>query len=308
MTSRARRMILLTAAALCVGGLGLVFRIHLATAELEARRSAAREHAVRLAARLHVAKQTTVSAPPPSAVRVAPSSKPAGEAPKPAKAPPGLMDIAGDNPRVLNLWIASRRSLIQRQYGLLMQSLQLAPAQRERFKDIMAAEVARGTDIAVAAQAKGLARDDPLIKSLYADSRTQTESGLRDLLGQTGFRAYQEFERSLPVRGFVDGFAMQVASTEPLTLRQTEQLAAALIAANSSFQKGERADPATVDWAAVDAAAQQFLSPAQYAAWKLGTAHNEFGGSRLYRELDQELEKAYRAARASDPAPKATGG
>jgi hypothetical protein len=93
---------------------------------------------------------------------------------------------------------------------------------------------------------------------------------------------------------------VQMAKSEPITPHQAEQLAQALIAASPTFRKGLPADPATVDWAAVDGAARGFLTPAQFVAWQQGIAHNPYGGSRA----NLELRKIYDAALAKTQPPK----
>jgi hypothetical protein len=202
------------------------------------------------------------------------------------------MDIARDDPEVLNLWIANQRSRMQQTYGVLMEQLGLTPAQREKFKDILTADAARGTDIGATASAKGLGFDDPVVKALRAESQQQAEAELAALLGEQGLNAYRDYERTTPVRGFVEGFAVQVASTAPLTRNQADQLATALIAATPVAKPDDRPDPVDVDWAKVDAAAEKFLSPTQFAAWKLGVAHNKFGSTRA----EQDFLKVYRSA------------
>lgn len=167
--------------------------------------------------------------------------------------------------------------------------------QHDKFKDIVAAEVARETDITAAAKAQGLEFNDPVIKKLADDSQKQMETELLAVLGEKNFQAYQEFDRTASARGFVGGFAVQMAMTEPLTPTQGEQLAKALIAAAPAAEIGRHVDPGKVNWSMVDRRAEQFLSPTQLAAWKLGAAHNPAGGSRL----DHELKKAYDTAIAN---------
>jgi hypothetical protein len=89
---------------------------------------------------------------------------------------------------------------------------------------------------------------------------------------------------------------------EPLTAAQAEQLAQALIAATPTAENSRNLDATKVNWSMVDRAAEQFLSPTQFAAWKLGVAQNMGGGSRL----DLELKKVYDAAKAN--MPKTSGG
>jgi hypothetical protein len=162
---------------------------------------------------------------------------------------------------------------------------------------VMAAEVARGSDIGAAAKEQGLDFNDPVIKKLNVDSHQQMETDLAALLGEQDFGVYQDFERTVRVRGFVDGFAVQVASNTPLDPSQAEQLARALAAASPAYAHGGEADPATIDWTSVDRAAESFLTAAQFSAWKLGIAHNPDGGSRIELELRKALDAAIKPNR-----------
>lgn len=293
---RPRRVILVPAAVVCVGLLWLAREKHRVRTDAETRLTQARQRETALRAELEIARKTVVPEP---ASPVATPPIPAAEAPKPPAAParkavPGLIDLARDNPDLWNQFVANSRAQLQQRYGMLFQNLNLTLEQREKFKVIHAAGVARSADIAAAGDTQQLGFDDPALKKLRDDAQKQTEAELMALLGEAGFRAYKDFDRGTQVRGFVDGFAVQMATSDPLTPGQAEQLSRALTAASPSFQQGAAADPKTLDWAAVDRAAEQFLSAAQYSTWKLGTAHNRYGGSRA----DLEFEQFLRAARA----------
>ena len=159
-------------------------------------------------------------------------------------------------------------------------------------REILAADIARGSDIGAAADAQGLSHTDPAIVALREQSDQQRTRELAELLGPAGFAAYERFQRAIPVRGFVDGLAEQLAWTAPLSGRQADELEQALADSSEAYRSGKAADPKTVEWERVDRAAERILSPGQLAVWQQGTAHNRFGGSRR----DQELETVYRRA------------
>ena len=280
----------------CLALLWFLFRTHATTAELETRLADAKHTRDRLGTALQQTEETlrptaTSSQSQQVDVPTPPSgSQPA--APAQAQRPPSFADLLRDNPQLAGQWVATRRAELQRRYGVMFQTLNLTLGQREKFKDIVAAKVARDTDLGAAAMAQGLDFDDPVIRKLADESRKQLDTELRAELGEKNFQAYQEFDRSIPLRGFVDGFAVQVAMTDPLTPAQATQLAEVLVAATPAAEPGHSLDPARVDWPIVDRRAAQFLSPTQLAAWKLGVAHNPAGGSRL----DHELKRAYDAA------------
>jgi hypothetical protein len=296
---RARTLLYLATSVAFLAVLWFIFRTHTTTTNLEARLVVAQHTRDRLGTELQHAKKTILL--PPASTKSGPAPVPTVPAdikpgtPGRAPRPPSTGDLLHDNPQLSNLWIAMQRSQLQQRYGVLFQALNLTPVQRDKFKDIIAAKVARQTDISAAAAAQGLEFNDPVIRKFADDSQKQMETELLAELGEKSFQAYQEFDRTAPLREFVGGFAVQMAMTEPLTPAQAEQLAKALIGATPAAEIGRYVDPGKVNWTVVDRAAEQFLSPTQFAAWKLGVAHNPAGGSRL----DQELKKAYDTAIAN---------
>jgi hypothetical protein len=199
------------------------------------------------------------------------------------------MDFARENPQLWNDFVQSKRAELGRLYLPLLLRLNLTPAQRDRFKDILAAEIARGADIGAAADAQKLPFNDPAITALREQSEKQRQRELGELLESAGFRAYEDFERALPVRGYVDGLATQLAARMPLTAAQADQLERALADANEAYRQGKRADPKEMNWQQADERVREILHPDQLAIWQLGTAHNRHGGSRR----DQELDRVY---------------
>lgn len=217
-------------------------------------------------------------------------------------APFSLMEAAERNPQLWNEFIASKRAELQGMYVSLFQQLNLAPGQRDAFKAILAAGIARSTDIGAAANAQKLAQDDPAIVALRAEAQRQVDGELAALLGEAGLAAYQDYKRTIGVRGYVTGFAVQLALSEPLRPAQAEQLARVLIDASPSYRQGGDAKPGEVEWERVDRAAQEFLTPTQLVQWKLGVANNRYGGSRA----DVEVKKIYDDAvtqRGGKPGP-----
>jgi len=296
---RPRTLLFLATSVAFLAVLWFIFRTQSTTTNLEARLVVAQHTRDRLSTELQHAKKKAPQ--PPASTKSEPVTVPTVPAdakpgtPGRAQRPASTMDLLHDNPQLSNLWIAAQRSELQRRYGVLFQTLNLTPVQHDKFKDIVAAKVARETDISAAAMAQGLEFNDPVIKKLADDSQKQMETELLAELGEKNFLAYQEFDRTASVRSFVGGFAVQMAMTEPLTPTQAEHLAKALISATPAAEPGRNLDPGKVNWSMVDRRAEQFLSPTQLAAWKLGATHNPAGGSRL----DHELKKAYDTAIAN---------
>jgi hypothetical protein len=262
--------------------------------ELEMRLSAASAQRAKLQTDLERARGAADTATKAASLAAKPVAPPPVEMPKPAAFPartraPGLLDLARDNPQLWNEFIASKRAELGQLYLPLAQRLHLTAEQREKLKDVFAADIARGSDIGAAAHAQGVSHDDPAIRALREQSAAQRRADLEALLGPTGYREFDRYDRAIPVRGYVDGLAVELAATAPLSSQQADLLERALAETNEAYRNGKQADPGEVDWEAVDRRAREILTPQQFAVWQQGFAHNMFGGSRH----DQELKKVY---------------
>lgn len=300
---RTRVIIFAVAAGLGAGLLWFGSRQHASTVQTKARLTELRYRIEELTAELRQAEKTTASvlgseknpAAPSTGVVPAPAPSP------PARRAPNIVELANDNPELMNLFVAHGRARLQRHYGALFRNLGLTASQREKFKDILTGLQSRYADMASAKLALELSNDDPALKKLEADSTRQMEAELTAAFGEAALTAYMDFERSLPARGYVEGFAVQIASSrEPLTPEQAEKLSQALLSASASYQAGAVANSEAIDWAAADRAAETFLTPSQLAAWKLGIAHNPLARSK---RMDAEFNKIYEAALAKFSPP-----
>lgn len=294
MNPRVRIGLVVTLAVVAIALMGVAWLAVRSRNELEMRLSAASAQRTKLQTDLERARGASDAALTTASL-VNPAPPPPAEIAKPAAAfpartrPPGLLDLARDNPQLWNEFIASKRAELGRLYLPLAQRLHLTPEQREKLKDVFAADVARGSDIGAAAQAQGLTQDDPTIVALREKAKEQRRADLKALLGAAGYREFELFERAIPVRGYVDGLAVELAATAPLSGQQADLLERALAETNESYRNGKHADPAAVDWESIDRRAREILTPQQFAVWQQGFAHNMFGGSRH----DQELKKVY---------------
>lgn len=289
------------AVALALGFLLLAWRSAQQRRALDESLSAAVARGAALRAALDRAARPPVAAPPaegrarPPAAAAAPAE---AKAPSKPTRPRSLRDLARDHPQLWNDFIQSKRVEFGRLYLPFFLRQTLAPPLQERFKDILAAELARGSDLAAAAAELGLEYSDPSIVALRRQAEDQRRRELAELLGDQGFREYEQFERTRRVRGFVDGLAPQLAELAPLSARQADQLTLALAESTAGFAQGGEADPGTVDWPAVDRRAGEILTPAQFAVWQRGVAHNTFSGSRRWLELEEAYRRAVQRRQA----------
>jgi hypothetical protein len=222
--------------------------------------------------------------------------------------PPGLIEMSRDHPGLWNAFIASQVAAANKRYGPLFLSLRLTPAQIEKFRAIQAAYGARGADIAAAGDTQNLSFEDPALVALRKQSEDQLAADRLALLGDAGYRQFQEYERTMPARGLAHGLATALAFSDPLSAQQAEQLTLALAQASPAYATGGAAQLSDIDWTAVDRSARTFLSPMQYAVWIRGDAHDPVSGSRSSIQLQTVYDRAVeqekvRGAAAGSPAP-----
>ena len=299
MNLRAPLVILVAVGAVTIGLLLVALNAHRALDVLNAKHAEASARQSQLRADLQRAKEvaadSAVAALPAPSPRPAASQLATAKPPLPPRTrPPGLLDFARGNPQLWNEFVQSKRAELGRLYLPVLQRLNFPRPQQERFKDIMAADIARGTDIGAAADAQGLAFTDPAITALREQSEQQRKRELTELFGPAGLREFEAYERALPVRGYVDGLATQLATAAPLTPHQADQLERVLAESNEAYRNGKRADPRLTDWAGADRRVRGILAPAQFEVWQLGTAHNPQGGSRRAQELQAVYDRAVR--------------
>jgi hypothetical protein len=295
MKTSTRKTIGRSALALAVGLGSVAFWAMRSKVATERRLMASRAEGERLSAAWRARQERAATSEATVDANVAAPVAPAAAA-KPAFPPrtlgPGLTDLARDNPQLWTEFIQAKRIEMGRFFLPVMQRLNLTPAQRERVKDILADELARGADINTAGNAQGLPFEDPALAKLRADSNAQRKRELTDVLGTAGLKEFEDFERATPLRGAVNGFAVQVARSAPLTSQQADQLERALAQANAAYQRGEHGLAEAVDWDEADRSARAILTPQQFEIWKLGVAHNSFGGARIEQELHRVYDRA----------------
>lgn len=307
MSPRPSVIICLAATAVAIGGGVAGFIAHASRLRLEQQLAAAQaQRAGLLAIKAPAPAAKDRASMPPAGLAGAGSAAPATAAATPTalpprKRPPGLTDLARNYPELWNEFARSKRAELGRLYLPVMLRLNLTHEERERVKDILAEQIARASDLAAAADAKGLKFNDPEIAAWREQMERQTRGELTALLGPARWPEFEAFERAIPLRGFVDGLAVQLAGTSPLTATQADALERALRAANPPFLEGKNGDPSAVDWAVVDRRAAEVLDAAQLAVWERHTAHNTFGGSRQTQDLEAVYRRA--VARMKETAP-----
>ena len=238
-----------------------------AAAELDAERASAEHEAGRIAGRInalgrqHAELRRTIAL-----IESSRAAKTAGAAPAAASAPNGavsptrpyLMD-PGYRAVFAAAQLARRRIQFQefyRQHGL-------GPPQTDRFEALMIEQDLASLDVL---NARDLKEDETAINRR---SGAAWNAGMDELLGPERKQALAVFQRSMPVREFINTLATPMFPlNDPVTPAQTAQLADIALAHDATFQSGKGTDPSKVDWAAVWEPAASVLSAGQLASFQ----------------------------------------
>ena len=180
------------------------------------------------------------------------------------------------DPEVQRTRIEMDRLSLGIRYSQLYRNLNLTSEQIARFEARWVESRQEAADIFSVAQANGVAPNDPAILALASQAKKKYEEDLRAVLGEGGYAEFTRYERSYPAREAIGALSGNLAfAGAPLTRDQVNQLTLAIAGQSAGYQKGERvADRGgDVNWPAVTAQAQQFLSGAQLDALRAHAAH-----------------------------------
>ena len=186
-------------------------------------------------------------------------------------------------------------------FGPLYRSLGLTPGQTAKFEAVLVEGQQGVVDVWTQASMQGLAQSNAsgtatAVARLTSAPLTAMENGLKELLGDTGYACYEQFDKTGGSRELIMALAGGLYYSEtPLTGAQGEALAG-LIAANtktvgtpmaSDGQKPMFSLEQVTDWAAVTKQVPGVLSAAQVAAFERLNA-----GKRAEQEMNRILTEA----------------
>ncbi|MGC4071012.1 MAG: hypothetical protein QM760_00520 [Nibricoccus sp.] len=131
---------------------------------------------------------------------------------------------SGDYDLVLSS--AQIAALIEARYGVLFQSLKLPPERVARLRTLLADRLQAAVDAANSSIFIGMdpIRDLSIIQHAIEEVQAPFDDTLRNELGESGFAAYREADRTLRERILMRDFAGLLATREPLQPAQESQL------------------------------------------------------------------------------------
>lgn len=164
------------------------------------------------------------------------------------------------DPQYRELARASSRARRHLELQRLYRQLNLTPGQIDELETIMARQDEAQLD---AALARSQGQDE---QTVYRRSGAEWQDGMRRLLGDEGLARLQDYLKTMPVRAFIDRFAVDsLATGTAVTPGQSDRLAALALANDVMYRQGKGTDPGTVNWNAVWDSAATLLTPDQLA-------------------------------------------
>ncbi|HVS54603.1 MAG TPA: hypothetical protein VHD62_19765 [Opitutaceae bacterium] len=145
------------------------------------------------------------------------------------------------------------RAQIERNFSNLIRSGKLTPAQIEALEAATAEHWINTIEVTPGSIHPG----DPNLK----------DEDLRRVLGDEGFKSFEEARRLQPLQSAVSDIS-SMSVFVPLTPEQSKQLLQVVASATPAYQTGGRVTPQSIDWEQVIAQSQSFLSEPQLNAVK----------------------------------------
>jgi len=205
---------------------------------------------------------------------------------------PSFQQVRASNPELQRAYAAAQRAWVSVKYSALITKLNLTPAQASEFKDVMARYGFASSDIPALAREQGVNADDPAGQSLTRQNEVEWVNATKSILGEEGFQALLQFNRTATVRGWVNGIVggELVGGRTPITPEQGEQLVGAILSSDSSYAAGQSAQPTSIDWALADSKASVLLTQDQFDWYQSADAGNGRAQARFQQTLSSALQ------------------
>jgi len=175
-------------------------------------------------------------------------------------------------------YYAAARSEVGMQYGPFSRLRQLTKEQADALAEALFLQRLRHEKADADKRAGGSNAD---ARAAKAGADAEFAATVQEVLGADSYEQFQLYERQRQAWDYTSVFGGMLSVVDmPLSLEQASQFAAALANANPAFQRGEPVNlqRERTDWDAVDAAAAEFLTPAQLNFLKTVDV-SSFGGA-----------------------------
>ncbi len=130
-------------------------------------------------------------------------------------------------PEVQRAIAVAQRGQLDVRYAALFKSLNLSPAQLDKFKNLLVERQTSAMDVFTAAREQGISpREDPeAFRSLLASTQADIDASIKASIGEEGFKQYKNFEQTMPQRATTDQLSQRLSYTAtPLTAAQSASM------------------------------------------------------------------------------------
>ncbi len=137
------------------------------------------------------------------------------------------LQALANNPEYQKLMSAQQRGAVEGRYSALFKGLNLAPAELDKFKALLADKQSAVFDVLTAARTQGLTgrENQDQVRQMIQTAQGEVDQSIQQLLGQQAYSQYQNYESTTPQRATVDQLEKRLSYTQtPLTEQQSQQL------------------------------------------------------------------------------------
>ena len=127
-------------------------------------------------------------------------------------------------PEIQRLIATQQKAQLDARYASLFKNLNLAPAQLEKFKNLLVERQTSMMDVMTAAREQGVdPRKDPKgFQQLVAGTQAEIDASIKAAIGDTAYSQYKGYEQTAPQRATTDQLSQRLSySATPLTADQS---------------------------------------------------------------------------------------
>lgn len=203
------------------------------------------------------------------------------------------------DPKVQLATLSYKRVKLARNYGPYFKRNGITVEQQNKLLDTMAKEQETLQDLQAIKGADGLRDSATAIDTLRKQAASERELAEKEILGDVSYTALREYERSVAVQEWVNGFAGRAAMAGlPLDLDQAEAMTKSLASLSDTYQNGGEAPLSSIDWNHAAMQLDNVLSSEQLKYYRKIISHiSPRGFTALQNAILADGEKARAALR-----------
>jgi hypothetical protein len=132
----------------------------------------------------------------------------------------GDIMAALQKPEIQRLLATQQKAALDARYAGLFKSLNLTPAQLDKFKNLLVERQTSMMDVMAAARGQGLNRED--MQKLVASTQAEIDASIKSAIGDAAFSQYKNYDQTAAQRATTDQLSQRLSySGAPLTAEQS---------------------------------------------------------------------------------------